>query len=222
LTIPPSKGSPSQKLAAFQPPPSPSLREGPAGSPNQERKLPSFRHFSELADSARTEQQDPSRANGYPHRQSISSSTQSPTSAARQLSISSSRSPGSAYPASSPISAASETASRDIFLRSGQSGLTFLSTRRPSQASESGPYSATIHSASTTESYQSSDGLSPGTLVTPIEGRARHQSIDGALRILPPPNGPHIQHIPPHGAGGFKCDHPGCTALPFQTQYLLK
>ena len=28
-------------------------------------------------------------------------------------------------------------------------------------------------------------------------------------------NGPLI-------SGGFKCEHSGCTALPFQTQYLLK
>lgn len=225
LTIPPTRGSPSQKLPALQPPHSP-LRDGPTGSPNQERRLPSFRHFSELAATA-IHEQEADRANGYPHRQSISSSNQSPTSNARQLSISSSRSPGSAFPplsATSPSSAASDNASRDLFLRSGQSHLTLFSTRRPSQASENGPYSATLHSATTNESYQSSDGLSPGTQPTPIESRAQRMSIDGTLssRTLPPPNGPHIQHIPPHGAGGFKCDHPGCPAPPFQTQYLLK
>jgi hypothetical protein len=51
-------------------------------------------------------------------------------------------------------------------------------------------------------------------------------SIDGALasRTLPPPPGvgASIGLVPGHGAGGFKCDHPGCTAVPFQTQYLLK
>lgn len=225
LTIPQSRGSPSQKLPALQPPHSPS-RDGPAGSPNQERRLPSFRHLSELAETAINEQET-NRAN-FPHRQSISSSNQSPTTVNRQLSISSSRSPGSAFPslsATSPISANSETASRDLFLRSGQSHLTLFSTRRPSQASDNGPYSATIHSASTTnESYQSSDGLSPGTQPTPIEGHGHRMSIDGALtsRTLPPPNGPHIHQIPPHGAGGFKCEYPGCTAPPFQTQYLLK
>ncbi|KAH7126999.1 hypothetical protein B0J11DRAFT_291364 [Dendryphion nanum] len=221
LAIPPSKASPSQKLAAIQPPQSP--RDGPS-SPNQAR-LPSFKQISELAGSG---EQDLGRTNGYGgHRPSISSSTQSPTTVARQLSISS-ISPGTAFPnfgAPSPINSANETSARgDIFLRAGQH-LSLFSTRRPSQASDSGPFSATIHSASTTnESYASSDGLSPGSQPTPVEGQGQRMSIDGALtsRTLPPlPTGPHIQHVPAHGAGGFKCDHLGCTAPPFQTQYLL-
>jgi hypothetical protein len=31
-----------------------------------------------------------------------------------------------------------------------------------------------------------------------------------------------MQTVPAHGTAGYKCDHPGCTAPPFQTQYLLK
>jgi hypothetical protein len=217
LTIPPSRGSPSQKLPAFQPPHSPS-RDGPVGSPKQERTLPSFRHLSELAETAINEQQEAHRANGFPHRPSIASSTQSPTSGTRQLSIS------SPFTVASPNSVNGESASRDLFLSRGQSHLTLFSTRRPSQASDAGPYSTTLHSATTNESYQSSDGLSPGTQPTPIEGHGHRMSIDGALttRTLPLPNGPLIQHIPPHGSGGFKCDYGGCTAAPFQTQYLLK
>lgn len=225
LAIPQSKASPSQKLPAFQPPQSP--RDGPPGSPNQDRRLPSFKHLTDIADAATSEQQENGRVNGFNgHRPSISSSTQSPTLATRQPSITA-LSPGTPFPsfhAGSPLSAASETTSKDLFLRSGQSHLSLFSPRRPSQASDTGPYSATIHSASTTnESYTSSDGLSPGSQPTPIEGRGHRMSIDGALnsRTLPLPNGPHIHHVPPHGSGGFKCDHPGCTAAPFQTQYLL-
>ncbi|PSN70231.1 hypothetical protein BS50DRAFT_488173 [Corynespora cassiicola Philippines] len=224
LTIPQSRGSPSQKLPALQAPQSPS-RDGPAGSPNQERRLPSFRHLSELAETAINEQQETNGPNRFPHRQSISSIGQSPISGTRQLSISSARSPGTAFPplsATSPSSASSEIQTRDPFLRSGQH-LTLFSTRRPSQASENGPYSATIHSASTTtnDSYQSSDGLSPGTQPTPIEARTHRMSIDSAIatRTLPPPIAQNIQHIP--APGGFKCDYPGCNAPPFQTQYLL-
>ncbi|KAF2788570.1 hypothetical protein K505DRAFT_106325 [Melanomma pulvis-pyrius CBS 109.77] len=217
LTIPSSRGSPSQKLPALQNPHSPS-RDGPAGSPNQERRLPSFRHLSELAETAINEQET-SRANGYHHRQSISSIGQSPTSGARQLSISS---PFPPLSASSPISANSDIQTRDPFLRSGQH-LTLFSTRRPSQASDNGPYSGNLNSASTVDSYQSSDGLSPGSQVTYIESRGHRMSIDGALtsRTLPPLVGPNIQHIPPHTAGGFHCDYPNCNAPPFQTQYLL-
>ncbi|KAF2476471.1 uncharacterized protein BDR25DRAFT_210733 [Lindgomyces ingoldianus] len=219
LTIPPSRGSPSQKLPALQNPHSPS-RDGPGASPNQKQSLPPFKHISELADE--------SRANGFAHRQSISSTGQSPTQISRQLSISSARSPGSAFPslsATSPISANSEIATRDPFLRSGQHLTLFSNTRRPSQASENGPpYCSTLPSASTTnDSYQSSDGLSPRSQPTPIENQTHRMSIDGTIasRTLPPLNGPPIQHVPPHGSGGFKCDYPNCTALPFQTQYLL-
>jgi hypothetical protein len=55
----------------------------------------------------------------------------------------------------------------------------------------------------------------------------RHMTLDGTLAgaiILPPPNG---SGLPPfgasvHGAGVFRCDYLGCSAPPFQTQYLLK
>jgi hypothetical protein len=32
----------------------------------------------------------------------------------------------------------------------------------------------------------------------------------------------HPQPNEPHNSTGYKCPHPGCTAQPFQTQYLLK
>ena len=228
LAIPQRKGSPSQKLPALQNPNSPS-RDGPAGSPNQERRLPSFRHLSELAETAINEQNE-SRSNGFPHRQSISSTGQSPPLGTRQYSISSQLSPATGLPplssATSPLSANSEFSTQDPFLRSGQHSALFgSSTRRPSQASENGPpYMGGLPpSSAVTDGYQSSDTLSPGSNPTPIDRRHR-MSLDGALtnRTLPLPTGTHIQHIPPHGSGGFKCDHPGCTAAPFQTQYLLK
>ncbi|ORY19721.1 hypothetical protein BCR34DRAFT_581955 [Clohesyomyces aquaticus] len=223
LTIPQSRGPPSQKLPALQNSHSPS-RDGPGASPNRKQSLPGFQHLDKLAATAISEQQE-SRANGYPHRQSISSTGQSPTQITRALSISSALSPASAFPlsATSPQSASSDIGTRDPFLRSSQNSL-FSNPRRPSQASENGPpYSGTLASASTNDSYQSSDGLSPGSAATPIEARTHRMSIDGAMasRTLPLPNGPHIQHIPPHGSGGFKCDYPNCNAAPFQTQYLL-
>lgn len=227
LRIPQSERPSSETLPALQSV-NPPLGDGSVGSPNQ--RLPGFRHLSELAEAASNEQQDTSRANGFPHRQSISSSTQSPTSIVRQpsiASISSARSPRTPY---APLNAASpngEAASKpDLFLHSGQSHHALFSPRRPSQASDS-PYSAAPHSASTPNDYTSSDGLSPGSHPPGVNNSNHRSSIDTALvpapRItLPPPNGTQIQHVPPHGSGGFKCDHPGCTAAPFQTQYLLK
>ncbi|KAL1796489.1 hypothetical protein ACET3X_005029 [Alternaria dauci] len=81
-----------------------------------------------------------------------------------------------------------------------------------------------VHTAPNGVRSNSSDGLSPGAQPTPIEPRQRHMSLDGALasRVLPPPlNSGLQQHSAPHIVGCFKCDYPGCTAAPFQTQYLL-
>lgn len=230
LAIPSRSGSPSQKLPALQTPQSPPQD---ASSPNtQKQQLPGFRHLSDLAESANREQE--SRANSMAHRQSISSTGQSPTSVGRQLSITS-LSPNSVYGPHSANSPGGDPQTqfqtRDPFLRSGHGHLSlFANSRRPSQASDTGPYSATtLHSATTESSYQSSEGVSPGAQVTPIEIRAGpggRLSIDGTLasRTLPPPLGvgANIGLVPSHGSGTFKCDYPGCTASPFQTQYLLK
>jgi hypothetical protein len=193
-----------------------------APSPATQQSLPPISHItSDIPRSASVSEDI--RANGLVHRQSISSLTQSPTSRVRQMSISShAHTPVSPFPlsASSPISASS-----DMFLRSG-SGHVF-DNRRPSQVtSENGRYPPTLHSASTSEGYQSSEGLSPGSQQTPVENLQRHMSLDGTLAtsaiILPPPNGSGIQNLGQHSIGTFGCDYPGCNALPFQTQYLLK
>ncbi|KAH7402619.1 hypothetical protein BKA66DRAFT_564527 [Pyrenochaeta sp. MPI-SDFR-AT-0127] len=216
LTISQSRGSVTDTLPALQTQPTP--RDGSVSSPGQQ--LPSFQHIDNIA-------QESNRVNPFAHRPSISSSIgQSPTTNIRQLSISS-HSPATPFPtlsASSPISASSDLQRGDIFLRTSGGSVFGADARRPSQASEGGPYAPTLHSASTSESYQSSDGPSPGAAPTPIEGRPRHMSLDStiaATRLLPLPHNSGIQHIPAHGAGSFKCDYQGCTAAPFQTQYLL-
>lgn len=95
----------------------------------------------------------------------------------------------------------------------------FLGPRRESYPS--------VSSANTNESYASSDVTSPNTLPTP---QSDHRpSVDETnSRTLPLPH-PDLAHsalnigtITAGGPGGFKCDFPGCSALPFQTSYLLK
>lgn len=189
-------------------------------SPNAQQQLPPISHMvGDLPRSASVSEE--ARTNGLAHRQSISSITHSPTLRARQMSISS-HTPASPFP---PLSASSPmSASSDMFLRSG-SGHVLVDNRRPSQASEGGRFPPSLHSASTSDGYQSSDGPSPGAQQTPIENRQRHMSLDGAIAstiILPPPNGSNIQQMGAHVVGTFRCEAPGCTALPFQTQYLLK
>jgi hypothetical protein len=196
-----------------------------APSPGPQPSLPPISHITGDIPRSASISEDVRTNGGLAHRQSISSLTQSPTSRVRQMSISShTQTPVSPFPlsASSPMSANSDLNRGDIFLRSG-SGHVF-DNRRPSQASEDRRYS-TIHSASTSEGYQSSDGPSPGSQQTPVENRQRHMSLDGTLAtaiILPPPNGSGIQQLGQHSMGAFRCDYPGCNALPFQTQYLLK
>jgi hypothetical protein len=220
LTIPPSRGLQTDTLPALQAP-SPARDAGSPGHP-----LPSFRHMDDIARSA-TSDHEASRTNSFPHRQSVSSVGQSPTSIVRQLSISS-HPPATPFPplsATSPMSANELPQRGDLFLRTGGGGVFGADARRPSQAtSDQSPYPSTLHSASTSESYQSSDGLSPGTQQTPLEPRPRHMSLDGALasRVLPPPLNSGLPQIPSQVIGSFKCEYPNCNALPFQTQYLLK
>ncbi|KAF1838820.1 hypothetical protein BDW02DRAFT_488318 [Decorospora gaudefroyi] len=222
LTIPQSRGPPTDTLPALQAP-SPA-NDASVGSPGQQ--LPSFRHMDDIARSA-TSDHEASRTNTFPHRHSISSVGQSPTSIVRQLSISS-HSPATPFPplsASSPMAASDLPPRGDLFLMTGGGGVLFgADARRSSQAaSDNGPYPVTLHSASSTsESYQSSDGLSPGTQQTPLEPRPRHMSLDTLVsRVLPPPLNSGLPHIPSQAPGSFKCDYPNCTAAPFQTQYLL-
>lgn len=218
-----AKGSPAQTLPALQNP-TPQSQDDPT-SPSQERSLPPFRHLSELAEAATNEQE---RVNNF-HRQSFSSTggppSHSPTIVNRRFTNGQQWSPPSQFPSlshASPVSAHSDTSPHDICM-SGLSPPRRQSyyPRRQSHASENGrTYPPPLHSASTTGSYASTDGCSPGTQPTPIEHH-RMSTDDPSLRVLPPPH-VSIQHVPPHGLGGFKCEFPGCNAAPFQTQYLLK
>lgn len=220
LTIPFSRGPESDKLPALQTAPSP-LREGNAASPNQQ-PLPPFQHLDNIARSSAISDQEAHRTTEYYHRQSVSSMSHSPTTITRQLSISSispnTSSSFSAFPAAlSPVSASSDTQKRDVFLTSGHHFTLFgPGNRRSSQASD-------IHSGSSpSDSYHSPEGVSPGALQNSGDNRPRHMSMDGALsRHLPPPQRSSMSNFGSQ-PGNFVCKYSGCTAAPFQTQYLLK
>jgi hypothetical protein len=217
-----SAGEKLPSIQTHQPPSSAASPES-AASPNQQ--LPSIAQFDDLVRSA-TNESDAS--NPFGHRQSISSSGQSPSAIIRSLSISSHHSPASPFPtfnASSPVSAGSDAARvGDVFLRSKEH-LTLFGpggARRPSQIADGVyPRSASI----SVETYNSPVGHSADMLQTPIEGgRQRVLSIDGAMasRHLPPPIGSGLTNVPQGLTGTYKCEEPNCTAAPFQTQYLLK
>ena len=84
----------------------------------------------------------------------------------------------------------------------------FPFSTRSTQSEELTPQSA--------HSYPSSGSYS--TAPSPQVGGEQIE-VDRAGRILPP----LVPHPgPPLMTGAFKCDYEGCTAAPFQTQYLLK
>jgi hypothetical protein len=90
--------------------------------------------------------------------------------------------------------------------RGGPSGNAYYyNPRRPSQVAEGPPYSSTPvdYSSSTTETPNTDpSGSTPCGIPAGID----RMSIDGITN-------PQI--------GGFQCTYPGCSAQPFQTQYLL-
>lgn len=113
---------------------------------------------------------------------------------------------------SSPASTFSEVSPREPYRLShdatgmtppGKPGPPYYTTGRTPQSDELTPQSA--------ESYSGfkgfAAGISPNGDPTSIEGRP----------ILPP-----LPGTGPLATGSFKCEFPGCTAAPFQTQYLLK
>lgn len=216
LTVPLKNGQP-ETLPPLQNPLSPAST---VGSPNQ--TLPSFREFVTKASEKDNAEEGP-RTNGY-HRASISgpvvSTAISPIMRSRHYSLSTVRSPSSQLSSlthPSPVSANSDISPHDPFLKSSTfNAHSSMINRRTSQASENGPPQFPgIRSGSV------SDALSPTSQVSPNDS-AHRMSIDGAIRpILPPPN-PTVQTVPINNPAGYRCDHPGCNAAPFTTQYLLK
>jgi len=216
--------SPAQKLPALQ---HGSPKEGP-GSP--QTTLPSVGGLIEIADKTNENAAEELRR----RQSSFSTSTSHPFSAQ------SARSPAALPPLShtSPTLTQSDTTSPRDFRsqRSPPTGISsyFFAPRRASAASETSPpsgFPANLPSASTS----STDGTSPSTQPTPSE--THRMSVDGVVAvgtpvILPPPvptlaAGLTLSNIVPLAGPaaqgpGYKCEYPGCTAAPFQTQYLLK
>ncbi|KAL8694974.1 MAG: hypothetical protein Q9218_000446 [Villophora microphyllina] len=112
----------------------------------------------------------------------------------------------------SPASTYSEISPREPYRLShdptsmsppGKPGPPYYSTGRTPQSDELTPQSV--------ESYAGFKGFTGG-----ISPNGDHSAIESG-RILPP-----LPGTGPLATGHFKCDFPGCTAPPFQTQYLLK
>lgn len=225
LAIPDSQASPDERLPALQNPTSPN-RDSTAGSPNQ--SLPSFRHLSEIAEQASQENEHRASIDhraSFSHRPSISSTgapALSPTLVSRfPPNGNSRRSPPTQFPPLNPLSPVNSHTGADIKHSPPSNYSVYASSsRRQSSLSDTAfPPPLTLSTTSTNESYGSrgSDAYAHSPPMRPRSDSHR-MSIDGITH----PNPASIQHVPPHGSTGFKCDYPGCNAPPFQTQYLLK
>ena len=219
-TLPASKHSPTETLPPLQPQASPAhSTKSPSGTEN----LPSLAQ-SNLTDLLKSKPPPDSRYKdlGMPQ-MPISKTLNSPPSGsvARKASTSypSPRSRmnsafGPTFSHGHPSPVPSDASPRDSAAMSppdrvGSLQLSqFQFGTRGSQSEELTPQSA--------QSYPSSASYS--TAPSPQVG-GEQMEVDRAGRILPP----LVPHPgPPMMTGAFKCDYQGCTAAPFQTQYLLK
>ena len=195
-------------------------REGNAHSPQGE-KLPPIHQvvppqldpLGELAEAAT--QRDPRYAHHHSH--SFGSTTsQSPmmpynhytsnSQASPSSQHHSNRSPNSAF--SDPYGSPNQYSHPVAYYAHRRSSATTDQHPPPTPSLPSGSSSGESHGPPSS----SADGYSTSH-TTPID------LPDGPPRpILPPPPGMAPVVIP----AGFKCDYPGCTAPPFQTQYLLR
>ena len=199
--------------------------QGPwVASPKAER-LPSFRQLSKIADAGG---EDPQAPVSYPHSAYPPPPTmpsQSPIMTIQPPLPLQHTSPSATY--GYLPQTASASLQRDPYYTASPPSATYTAapyySRRRSIAYPNPPTLPGIPTASSSgESggHRSSfTNDSYGTAqTTPIDST----SIDAAMRPILPPIPDLQQQSSLAAAGSFICDYSGCTAAPFQTQYLLK
>ncbi|KAF4554171.1 Zinc finger C2H2 type domain-containing protein 9 [Elsinoe fawcettii] len=208
----------------------PLLGPNTSSSPKTER-LPSFRHISKIADSAGED----SRPSTYPP---PPPPVYPPPTAANQSPVL----PHHPYPAATsanhsygyPLQPSPSSAITDPFYPTSPPSATFsapgnvYNPRRPSFPISAGPQPPPLNSmptgSSSGESYTQTSSVGEGqstSQTTPIESAGPIDNTGRPKFPLPPPN--MTGGVPPNStaAGPWYCEHPGCTASPFPTQYLL-
>ena len=214
------KGSPMETLPAMQTSPTSASR-----SPGSRQNLPSLASQVGHLKNAVPPPPPPHPAGQTLHRSSFSSNgaLHSPPKELMRAQPYSSihpRAPGSyqgSYPATEPSPASTNSAVSPREYRSGPG------MRSMSPPSKFGPRQyqtngLTPQGDMQVQTPQSAASTQPSMRTLSSDSSPGGDGIPDTERpILPPLNGggPLIN-------GGFKCDHAGCTAPPFQTQYLLK
>ena len=220
-----SDEAPMITLAAMQKSPS----EDTAKSPSGQQKLPSIKAQLGTLATSLPNLDNPNHGNGSnPHARhshsSPESSVQSPpdSGTTRTTHFPNLQTRSSGFPQHfspmqpSPASTLSELSPRDY--RGINDPTSMSPPGRPAshhQSSNGLTPSSDVQTPLSAESYQSSTSYSTDTSLQVPD----RMSIDMGRPILPPlPTGGPLPLL----NGGFKCNYKGCTALPFQTQYLLK
>lgn len=210
-----AEGSPMATLPAIQSPPNSATGK----SPNNQQNLPSLHHLALPLDARSPKENDlrslsisqrstfpmqspstvplPSRATFPSHHTRVNGQFQ-PTYPPPQPSPAST----STFSETSPREGYRHSADSTAMSPPGKPERTFYHSGRTSQSDELTPASS--------ESYQST----ASSVETPLS--AENLNTEGSRPILPPLDSG------PYAPGVFRCDFPGCTAVPFQTQYLLK
>lgn len=186
-----------------------------ARSPNNQQSLPSLRQIQlePLLDASRSSRSPYPMSNGTVNSSPMSAIAPRPSQfPSPQTGVNGVFNQQSPYSHHSP-SHSGASPSTNMSPPAGKPGSQgYYSNGRTPQSEESTPQSAVSHRSSSSFS----------TVPSP---HPNHMEIDRSQRPTLPPL-PSMPKIPPNpaimAAGSFKCDHPGCTAQPFQTQYLLK
>lgn len=219
-TLPASQHSPTETLPPLQSQASPANSTKPPSGPEN---LPSLAQ-SNLTDLLKSKPPPDSRykdlaMSQIPIKKAMNSPPPGPMTSKASTSYPSPRSRmnsafGPTFSHGHPSPVPSETSPRDSAVmsppdRPGSLQFSqFQFSAQSSQSEELTPQSA--------HSYPSSASYS--TAPSPQVGAGEQMEVDRAGRILPP--------LVPHPGpalmtGAFKCEYQGCTAAPFQTQYLL-
>ena len=214
FTIPNSERSPTETLPAMQQsPPSSSSK-----SPNGQHSLPSLRaiQLEPLLDGRSPNENAPHGINRPPFPLSNGTANSPPTSCIvprpGQYPSPQTRMNGhfhQHYPHGQPSSAYSDSSPRDSAKMSPPGKPIhpqYYADRRTPQSEEVTPQSAESH-------------LSTSSFSTAPSPHSHHLDVDRSRPVLPPLAGMAGGSLM---VGAFKCEHAGCTAPAFQTQYLLK
>ncbi|MCJ1352484.1 MAG: hypothetical protein MMC33_002468 [Icmadophila ericetorum] len=210
---PVAEGAPmeSQTLPAMQNP-----QDGNPRSPNSQQSLPPLSSLDIL------DLQDGGNRSGAVGNQGLPALTtsnamvQSPRNAAFQPNISpwvSIQTFTGFQSVPSPASTLSQHSPRDPHVRGSEQKAMSPPERISTQYSISNTSSSGGNAPPTPSSIDSSQGAMYSNNETSPNGD--QSSMDESARKLPPLTASAALN------GGFKCDHAGCTAPPFQTQYLL-